>query len=254
MYRYGSQAKLVKSSTFAPPVMNILLAEDEPAVASFITRSLSEEGYAVSVAPDGHTALQMANAHTFDLLILDVMMPGASGLEVCRRLRASGNCVPILLLTALGSTENIVTGLDGGADDYLSKPFKTAELLARLRALTRRTAGHGSATSDGMVAPPKILSLGDLTQNIDEKTVAREGRPIELTATEFRLLEYLLRNARRVVSRTDILEAVWGYDFDTGTKLVDVYIAYLRKKIDKDFPGKLIHTAVGMGYVMKEEV
>ena len=229
--------------------MNILLAEDEPAVASFIIRRLSEEGYTVSVAPDGTTALDMAAAHTFDLLILDVMMPGASGFEVCRQLRAAGYSVPILLLTALGSTENIVTGLDGGADDYLAKPFKTAELLARIRVLGRRAAATPAAT-------PKAagtLIVGDLVLHPDEKTVARDGQPIELTATEFRLLEYLMRNARRVVSRTDILDAVWGYDFDTGTKLVDVYIAYLRKKVDKNFSSRLIHTAVGMGYVLKEE-
>ena len=229
--------------------MNILLAEDEPAVASFIIRSLSEEGYNVSVAPDGTTALEMADAHSFDMLILDVMMPGASGFEVVRRLRGDNNSVPILMLTALGTTENIVTGLDGGADDYLSKPFKTAELLARIRALTRRT----SQPQKGEAAAAGVLRVGELELNPDEKTVARAGASIDLTATEFRLLEYLMRNARRVVSRTDILDTVWGYDFDTGTKLVDVYIAYLRKKIDRDFPSKLIHTAVGMGYVMKEE-
>lgn len=229
--------------------MNILLAEDEPAVASFVIRSLSEEGYTVSVAPDGNTALDMASAHAFDLLILDVMMPGASGFEVCRQLRAAGSLVPILLLTALGSTENIVTGLDGGADDYLAKPFKTAELLARIRALTRRA----TATAGNTPKSTSTISLAGLVLNLDEKTVMRDGQSIDLTATEFRLLEYLLRNARRVVSRSDILDEVWGYDFDTGTKLVDVYIAYLRKKVDKNFSTKLIHTAVGMGYVLREE-
>jgi len=229
--------------------IKLLLAEDEPAVASFIIRSLSEEGYDVSLAPDGTTALAMATEHAFDGLLLDIMMPGLNGLDVCRRLREAGSAVPILMLTALSSTENVVTGLDCGADDYLAKPFKLAELVARIRALVRRGV---SGTSNGGSTAAPLLSLGGLVLNPDEKTVMRDGQSIELTATEFRLLEYLLRNARRVVSRTDILEAVWGYDFDTGTKLVDVYIAYLRRKVDKDFPTKLIHTAVGMGYVAKE--
>lgn len=229
--------------------MKLLLVEDEASVASFIIRSLTEEGYEVSVAPDGLLGLEMALSHSFQIILLDVMLPGMNGIELCRRLREAGNATPVLMLTALGSTENLVTGLDSGADDYLSKPFKLAELLARIRSLTRR-AGQSSA---GQPVPEKEgLAIADLFLNTNEKTATRAGRPIDLTATEYRLLEYLLQNQRRVLSRMDILEQVWGIDFNMNTKVVDVYINYLRRKIDKDFEPKLIHTAVGMGYILKE--
>jgi len=223
----------------------LLLVEDEPAVVSFVLRSLTEEGYEISVAPDGPLGLDMALHHGFDLIILDIMLPGMNGLEVCRRLRTGGLTTPILILTALGSTENVVAGLDSGADDYLAKPFKLAELLARIRSLLRR---QPSAAPEA----PDQLSIADLILNSDLKTVTRQGKPIELTATEFRLLEYLLKNKRRVLSRMDILEKVWGIDFNMNTKVVDVYINYLRKKVDRDFEPRLIHTAVGMGYVLRE--
>jgi DNA-binding response OmpR family regulator len=168
----------------------------------------------------------------------------------CRKIREKGIDTPILMLTALGTTENVVTGLDSGADDYLSKPFKLAELSARIRSLLRRKQqSSGSADNNGN---DQDLSLSDLVLNTAEKTATRAGKYIELTATEYRLLEYLLKNRKRVVSRMDILEQVWGVDFNMNTKVVDVYINYLRKKVDKDFEPKLIHTAVGMGYIMKE--
>lgn len=229
----------------------ILLVEDEASVASFIIRSLTEEGYEVSLAPEGNLGLTMALSHPFRLIILDVMLPGISGIEVCRQLRAAGNTTPVLMLTALGSTENLVAGLDSGADDYLSKPFKLAELLARIRSLARRTP-PAAVPEAAQAAEKNILRIADLTLDLDEKTALRGGVPIDLTATEFRLLEYLMQNQRRVLSRMDILEKVWGVEFNMNTKVVDVYINYLRKKVDKNFEPRLIHTAVGMGYILKE--
>ena len=229
--------------------MRILVAEDEPAVAGLIKKTLEEEAYEVSLAPDGETAWNYLTQFTYDVAVLDIMMPGMNGLEVCRRTRQAGNAVPILLLTALGTTDNIVVGLDSGADDYLTKPFKVAELKARLRSLLRRqSSGVGQAAP-----PPKNqLCFADLVMDLDEKSVARNGTRIELTVTEFRLLEYFLRNTRKVLSRMDILEKVWGYDFNMNTKVVDVYINYLRKKLDADAGSRLIHTVTGMGYILKE--
>jgi DNA-binding response OmpR family regulator len=231
--------------------MKLLLIEDEPAVVSVITRGLSEAGYEVSVAPDGNSGLQMAlNNPSFRLIILDVMLPGMNGIEVCRSLRKAGTDTPILMLTALGTTENIVIGLDSGADDYLVKPFKLQELEARLRSLMRR-----KGTGNDMpvtVSSPAVLSIADLELNTDTKAANRQGRSIQLTATEYRLLEYLLRNPRKVLSRLEILEQVWGIDFNMNTKVVDVYINYLRKKINKHNPVELIHTVVGLGYMIRE--
>ena len=233
--------------------MKILLVEDEASVASFIVRSLTEEGYEVSVAPDGNLGLTMALQHRFSLILLDVMLPGLNGLALCKKLRESGNTTPVLMLTALSTTENLVTGLDSGADDYLSKPFKLAELLARIRSLTRRAGAAASSTANAAPATSKKgLRMADLFLNTDEKIAFRGDTTIELTATEYRLLEYLLQNPRRVLSRMDILEHVWGIDFNMNTKVVDVYINYLRRKIDKEHEPKLIQTAVGMGYMLKE--
>lgn len=223
--------------------MKILLAEDEAAVATMMHKGLSEKGYEVSVAQDGHTALTMAMEHSFRLLILDVMLPGINGLEVCRQLRKNKIALPVLMLTALGTTENIVAGLDSGADDYLVKPFRFAELEARIRSLLRR-GGHEEAGNE------KLL-LDNLEMDVDAKTVKRDGADINLTATEFRLLECFLRSQNKVLSRVELLEKVWGIDFNMATNVVDVYVNYLRKKIDKDFDKKLIHTVVGMGYIMK---
>lgn len=225
----------------------ILLIEDEAAVVNLLKRGLEEENYIISVAMDGLSGFDMATKHAFDALLVDIMLPGMNGIEICRKLRAQKVATPIVMLTALGSTENIVTGLDSGADDYLVKPFNFAELLARLRTLLRRQpeSNEGDAASDS------LMVLADLQLNTDTKIVSRAGRELQLTATEFRLAEYLMRNRNRVLSRMDILEYVWGVDFNMNTNVVDVYINYLRKKIDKDFEPKLIHTVVGMGYVMK---
>ncbi|MBO9728368.1 MAG: response regulator transcription factor [Chitinophaga sp.] len=230
--------------------MKLLLIEDEPAVVSVITRGLSEAGYEVSVAPDGNSGLQMAlNNPSFRLIILDVMLPGMNGIEVCRSLRAAKQEVPILMLTALGTTENIVMGLDSGADDYLIKPFKLQELEARIRSLMRRKSPVDIPVP---VTAPAVLSLADLELNTDTKTASRQGKSIALTATEYRLLEYLLKNPRKVLSRLEILEQVWGIEFNMNTKVVDVYINYLRKKINKHHPTELIHTVVGLGYMLRE--
>jgi DNA-binding response OmpR family regulator len=229
--------------------MKLLLIEDEPAVVSFIHRYLTEAGYDVTVAMDGPTGLQMAIDHAFQLIILDVMLPGMSGIAVCKELRSQQNKTPILMLTALGSTENVVSGLDSGADDYLIKPFKQAELLARIRSLLRRQPENTVTVPTAV----NLLKLADLELNTDTKSASRSGESITLTATEYRLLEYFLRNPRRVLSRMEILENVWGIDFNMNTKVVDVYVNYLRKKVNrKDLPA-LIQTVVGMGYMLKEE-
>jgi DNA-binding response OmpR family regulator len=225
--------------------MKILLVEDEPKVAAFLHKGLSEQTHAVDIATDGVTGLRLALSNPYDLLILDNLLPGLSGLEVCRQVRTQHASVPILMLTALGETDDKIRGLDAGADDYLVKPFAFQELLARVRALVRRRPEAAAAAA--------VLQLADLTLDPGSKLVQRAGQPIQLTAREFSLLEYLLRHKGRVISRVDILEHVWETSFDTGSNVIDVYINFLRKKIDKDFTPKLIHTLVGMGYVMKEE-
>lgn len=223
------------------------MVEDETAVASFINRGLTEEGHEVTLAFTGDDGLSMANQHHFDLLILDIMLPGTTGLEICRSVRRQNNKTPILFLTALGTTENVVNGLDSGADDYLVKPFKFIELLARIRSLLRR---HENAVSEEN--NPLVMHMADLEMDDDAKTVKRAGQTISLTATEYRLLHLLMKNPRRVLSRMDILEHVWDVGFDMGTNVVDVYVNYLRKKIDKNYEPKLIHTVIGMGYVLRE--
>ena len=229
--------------------MRFLLVEDEPDVASFVKRTLEEDGYEITVAMDGTMAWEYISSFSYDLFIFDVMLPGINGLELCKRCRQKELSTPILLLTALGTTDNVVMGLDSGADDYLTKPFKLAELQARIRSLTRRLQPANSPT----VAKAKnTLTFADVVLNTDEKSVTRNDESIELTATEFRLLEYLFKNPKKVLSRMEILEHVWGYDFNLNTKVVDVYINYLRKKLDRDSSVKLIHTVVGMGYILKE--
>jgi DNA-binding response OmpR family regulator len=222
----------------------ILVIEDEANMVGMIQRGLSQEGYQVSVALDGVTALEMATRYPFDLITLDLMLPGISGLELCRNLRKKNSQVPILMLTALSTPENIVTGLDNGADDYLVKPFNFEVLNARIRTLIRRNRGQATAHH--------LIRIADLTIDSTAKKVIRGDREIELTATEFRLLEFLANNQQRVLSRVEILEHVWDIHFNLGTNVVDVYINYLRKKLDKGFEPKLIHTAFGMGYVMKK--
>lgn len=225
--------------------MNLLIVEDEPSVISVISRGLTEEGFTVSVAPDGLIGKQMALENQFDLIILDIMLPGINGLELCKIIKEQKPTTPIIMLTALGTTENVVNGLDNGADDYLIKPFKFAELFARIRTLLRRYGG--SASLD------QIITIADLQLNLSAKTVKRNQKDIILTATEYRLLEFMAKNKSKILSRIDILESVWDIDFNLGTNVVDVYVNYLRKKIDKNSEQKLIHTAVGMGYVLKEK-
>lgn len=225
--------------------MKILLIEDEPGLVSVIARGLTDAGMEISVAADGTTGLEMALKHFFDLIILDIMLPGMNGILVCREIRKSNDKIPLLMLTALGSTENIVTGLDSGADDYLVKPFKFAELEARIRSLIRRSR----ASSE----PDAVVRISDLEIDTTSKAVRRNGAPVNLTATEYRLLEYFMKNKNKVLSRVQILENVWDIDFNLGTNVVDVYVNYLRKKIDNGFAVKLIHTVFGMGYVMKTE-
>ena len=223
--------------------MRVLLVEDEPKVAAFIKKGLEEQAYEVDQAYDGFFGKKLALQNDYDIIILDVILPLKNGTEVCQEIRKFKPGVAILMLTALGSTEDKILGLDSGADDYLVKPFVFQELLARIRALTRRT--YESPANE-------IITIADLELNLSKKTVTRSGTPINLTAREFALLHYLMRNKERVVSRVDIIEQVWETSFDTGSNVIDVYINFLRKKIDKDFNPKLIHTLVGMGYVLKE--
>ncbi len=224
--------------------MNLLLVEDEPNVVSVISRGLSDEGFTVSIAPDGLIGKQMASQNHFDLIILDIMLPGINGLELCKIIKEQKPNTPIIMLTALGTTENVVNGLDNGADDYLIKPFKFAELFARIRTLLRRY--NGTATLD------QVITIADLQINLTAKTVKRNNQDVILTATEYRLLEFMAKNKSKILSRIDILESVWDIDFNLGTNVVDVYVNYLRKKIDKNSSQKLIHTAVGLGYILKE--
>ncbi|WP_276497340.1 response regulator transcription factor [Pontibacter litorisediminis] len=224
--------------------MKILLIEDEPKVASFIKKGLEEQSYEVDQAYDGSLGIRLALQKEYDIIILDIILPNMNGLDVCREIRRQNSTVAILMLTALGTTDDKIIGLDAGADDYLTKPFEFKELLARIRAISRRN-------SEGSVS--EKLSVADLEMDVVRKTVTRAGKPISLTAREFALLHYLLRNKGRVVSRVDITEQVWETSFDTGSNVIDVYINFLRKKVDKGHDARLIHTLVGMGYVLKEQ-
>ena len=223
--------------------MRILVVEDEKKVARFVQQGLEEEHYSVDIAHDGERGLQMALEMEYDLLIIDVMLPRQTGLDLTRAYREAKRTTPILMLTAKTATEDKVAGLDSGADDYLTKPFAFAELLARVRSLLRRGAKEKST----------ILSIADLELDTVTHKAKRAARSIELTAKEYALLEYFLRNKERVLSRTIISEHIWDYNFDTGTNLIDVYVNHLRNKIDSGFERKLLHTVRGVGYVMKEE-
>jgi DNA-binding response OmpR family regulator len=223
----------------------ILVIEDEVHVSSFIKKGLEEDGNFVDVAYDGEIGLKLACNGEYDVIILDVILPIMNGLEICRKVRErEGYAIPIIMLTALESSEDIVNGLNIGADDYLVKPFKFKELLARINAVLRRKK-LGNAS--------KYYKIADIEMDIETMSVKRGGNPIELTAKEFRLLEFFMANQRRVLSRTTILENVWDTNHDLGTNIVEVYIKYLRDKIDKNFSTKLIHTVIGMGYVFKDE-
>jgi two-component system, OmpR family, copper resistance phosphate regulon response regulator CusR len=230
-------------------VKRILLVEDESSVVAFIKKGLAEEGYEISVALDGDQGTQLALTHNYDLIILDIMLPNKNGLDVCRDIRKQNKKTAILFLTALGTAENIVLGLETGADDYLVKPFKFIELLARVKSLLRRTEPIQVSKLEEIIH----YSIANLELDDFTKTVKRNGNVISLTSTEYRLLLMFLKNQRKVLSRPEILEHVWGVDFDLGTNVVDVYVNYLRKKTELKGQPKLIHTVIGMGYVMKEE-
>jgi len=221
----------------------VLVVDDDPRIAASIRRALAYEGYAVFTAGDGAEGLSVIRDRRPDLVVLDVMLPGIDGVEVCRRLRAAGDTVPILMLTARDAVADRVTGLDAGADDYLVKPFAHEELLARVRSLLRRRGVDGT----------ERLTCADLILDVDGMMAHRAGRRLDLTALEFRLLEYLVRNQGIVLSRTRILDGVWSLDVDTTSNIVDVYIRYLRKKLEEGGEPRLIHTARGAGYVMRAE-
>ena len=223
--------------------VRLLVVEDESKVASFIKKGLGEEGYAVDLAADGEAGLAMALERVHDLIILDIRLPKMDGLQVLRMLRQDKVTTPVLLLTVRATIEDKVLGLDAGADDYLTKPFAFQELVARVRALLRRRAE----------TEPTTLRVGDLSLDPARRTVVRGGVKIDLTAREFALLDYFMRNPGRVLTRTMIAEHVWDYSFDTSTNVIDVYVNYLRKKIDAEREPKLLHTVRGVGYMLQAE-
>jgi two-component system response regulator ArlR len=220
----------------------ILVVEDEEDIAEFLAMEFEYEGYKVTKAFDGREGLKLALEQKWDIILLDVMLPEMNGMEVCRRVRAVSN-VPIIMLTARGSVPDRVAGLDAGADDYLQKPFAIEELLARIRVLLRRNRAS--------IAEQKTLTVQDLTMNTATREVFRQQKPITLTAREFDLLEMFMRNPNQVLSRDLLLERVWGYDYKGETNIVDVYVRYLRQKIDVSFDPPLIHTVRGVGYMLK---
>jgi heavy metal response regulator len=223
--------------------MRILVVEDEKKVASFIKRGLEEESFSVDMAYDGEEGLSMAEATPYDLILMGLMLPKMDGLAVIKELRSKGNKAPVLCLTAKDTVEDIVSGLDSGSDDYLTKPFAFAELVARVRALLRRGVQDRGAE----------IRFADLRLDPVAHKVWRSNKEIELTAKEYALLEYFMRNPNQILTRTMIAEHVWDYTFDSFTNIIDVYVNYLRKKVDRDYDKKLIHTVRGIGYVMKED-
>lgn len=223
--------------------MRILIVEDEPDLLDALKKQLQSSGYSVDACGNGLDAEDYLKMATYDAVVLDIMLPGIDGLTLLKKMRAEGNTTHVLLLTALDSIENKVNGLDAGADDYLVKPFAYDELLARLRVLLRRRSGQTT----------NILEYGGLVMDLNSRTVTRDGTEITLSSKEFAVLEYLLRNPGRVLSRDKIENHVWNYDFEGGSNVVDVYIRYLRKKIDNGFNKKLLHTIRGAGYVLREE-
>ena len=226
--------------------IKILLIEDEKKIADTLSKGLKELNYHVETAYDGKIGLCLFESGSFNLIISDINMPGINGYELCKIVRSRNQHIPIIMLTALGTTTNKIEGFDAGADDYLVKPFEFKELLVRIRALLKRTMNQQLPTGN-------ILTVANLELNVDSKEVIRDGKSINLTAKEFQLLEYFMRNRNRVLSRADIAERVWELDFKTKTNVIDVYVNFLRNKIDKDFETKLIHTQVGMGYMMKDK-
>lgn len=226
--------------------MHILIVEDDERLAALIKRGLEEHGYNSVVAYDGQMGFRLSAQTPFDLIITDIILPKLSGIEMCKQIRTSQPNVPIIMLTALGTTDDKVEGFDAGADDYLVKPFDFRELHVRIRALLKRGQGNGKAQG-------ALLEYADLVINDQTKTVTRSGMEISLTPKEFKLLQYMVENSERVLSRAEIAEKVWDTHFDTGTNFIDVYVNYLRKKIDKNFDSKLIHTKPGMGFILRSE-
>lgn len=225
--------------------MKILIAEDDQRVAELIKRGLEEQGFSATLAYDGLSGKKLSSQDTFDLIITDIILPKMDGIDLCRHIRQTKPDLPIIMLTALGTTDDKVEGFDAGADDYLVKPFEMRELLVRVRALLKRNHKTGGSGF--------VLRYDDLEMNLHTKIVKREGQEISLTPKEFKLLEYMMQNPDRVLSRVEIADKVWETHFDTGTNFIDVYINYLRRKIDRNFDKKLIHTKSGMGFILKAE-
>jgi DNA-binding response OmpR family regulator len=224
----------------------ILVIEDEKKIADTLKMGLTENGFDVDVAYDGKIGHQLLLSRNFDLAILDINLPGMNGYELCKAIRYRNPNMLVIMLTSMSSLDDKIEGYDAGADDYLVKPFEFRELLLKIRALLKRTPGQAMPVGN-------VLHAGDLEMNLDNKEVYRAGRRIKLTAKEFQLLEYLMRNKNRVVSRADLAINVWDVDFNTNTNVIDVYISYVRNKVDRDFEHKLIQTHVGMGYILKAQ-
>ncbi len=225
--------------------MNILIIEDDQRLASLLKRGLDENGYTTHTAYDGLSGKKLALSNEYQLIITDIILPHVDGLVLCKEIKQAKPDTPVIMLTALGTTDDKVEGFDAGADDYLVKPFEMRELLVRVRALIKRYA-------NGSTARNIVLKYADMEMNTNTKIVSRSGQEIDLTPKEFKLLEFMMSHPERVLSRTEIAEKVWDTHFDTGTNFIDVYINYLRKKIDKDFNSKLIHTKSGMGFILRK--
>jgi two-component system, OmpR family, copper resistance phosphate regulon response regulator CusR len=226
--------------------MKVLVVEDEPLVSTFIKQGLEEQGFEVDVAFDGHLAQRMSLSREYDVILLDIVIPGINGFDLCRLIKKEKPSQPVLMLTTLGTTTDKVAGFDSGADDYLQKPFEFAELTARLRALARRA-------SVGQTNYGATFRVEDLKLDMERKIARRGDKMIKLSAKEFLLLEYFMKNPGRVISRAELADKVWNINFETGTNVVEVYINMLRNKIDKDFEPKLLHTRIGLGYVLMRD-
>ena len=226
-------------------MVKILLIEDEPKTVQSLKQGLEENNYAVEVAYDGNMGHQLATRNTYQLIISDIIIPGINGLELCRKLRLEGVQTPILMLTALSTTDDKLEGFDAGADDYLAKPFDFKEFLARVKALIKR--------SNQTMIEAQVLKFADLELDLTSKIVARSRQKINLTAKEFQLMEYFLRNQEKVISKAEIAENIWEVEDENSSNLIEVYVNYLRKKVDKGFSSKLIHTQFGMGYILRQE-
>jgi two-component system copper resistance phosphate regulon response regulator CusR len=226
-------------------MVKILLIEDEPKTVQSLKQGLEENNYVVEVAYDGNMGHQLAIRNAYQLIISDIIIPGINGLEICRKLRAEGIQTPILMLTALSTTDDKIEGFDAGADDYLAKPFDFKEFLARVKALIKR--------SNQTMIEAQVLKFADLELDLTSKIVSRSGQKINLTAKEFQLMEYFLRNQEKVISKAEIAENIWEVEDENSSNLIEVYVNYLRKKVDKGFSSKLIHTQFGMGYILRQE-